>query len=175
MEEEAKPKKSKVEIRYTDQNDAPYLKKWLTQPGVSPGFPMSDEVEVDEAVSRWISFHRYRCSLTALVDGSPGGIATLFLQPYRKLSHQCEMGIVVGEENRGKGIGTTLLSSLLQLAKENFRIELIHLQVYAENPAIRLYRRFGFREFGRQTHWSKENGAFVGRVFMERFLVADED
>lgn len=172
MDEQKQSKKnsSKIEIRYTEADDGKYLKEWLMQPGVSPGFPMSDEVEIDDAVGRWISFHRYRCSLTALINGTPCGLATLYLQPYRKLAHQCEMGIVVGSEYRGMGVGTVLMSSLLQLAKENFRIELIHLQVYAENPAIRLYRRFGFREFGRQTHWVKEHGAYVGRVFMERFL-----
>jgi putative acetyltransferase len=159
-----------IEIRYTELGDAKYLKKWLLQPDVSPGFPMCDEVEVDDAVNRWISFYRYKCSLTATINGEPVGLATLYLQPYRNLAHQCELGIVVGDDNRGKGIGSQLMTSLMQLAKDNFRIELLHLQVYAENPAVRLYKRFGFREFGRQTHWVKENGIFLGRIFMERFI-----
>ncbi len=171
MDDQKQPQKtSPVEIRYTELSDAKYLKKWLLQPDVSPGFPMFDEVEVEDAVNRWISFYRYKCSLTATIDGVPVGLATLYLQPYRQLAHQCEMGIVVGDDNRGKGIGSLLMTSLMQLAKDNFRIELLHLQVYAENPAVRLYKRFGFREFGRQTHWVKEDGVYLGRVFMERFL-----
>lgn len=171
MEEQTTPDQAEpIEIRYTEAGDAKYLKKWLLQPGVSSGFPMDDEVEVEDAVNRWISFYRYRCSLTATVAGVPCGIATLYLQPYRRLAHQCEFGIVVGDDKRGKGIGSQLMSSMIQLAKDNFRIELLHLQVYADNPAVRLYKRFGFREFGRQTHWVKENGIFVGRIFMERFL-----
>ena len=127
-------------------------------------------VEIDDAVNRWIGFSRYKCSLTAVLDGVPCGLMTLYLQPYRKLAHQCEFGIVVGSGYRGKGIGGELIKNGMHLAKEHFRIELLHLQVYAENPAMRLYKRFGFREFGRQTNWIKDNGVYVGRVFMERFL-----
>ena len=56
------------------------------------------------------------------------------------------------------------------LFKTKFKIELIHLQVYADNPAVHLYKRFGFNEFGRQAAWIKEKGEYVARVFMERYL-----
>jgi putative acetyltransferase len=161
---------SGIEIRYTEPGDAKYLKQWLIEPSVMRWFPMEDEVEIDDAVMRWIAFHRYKCSLTIMKDGVPCGIATLYLQPYRKLAHQCEFGIIVGTGYRNMGIGSYLMSSLIHLAKEKFKIELLHLQVYAENPAMNLYKRFGFKEFGRQNSWIKEKDRYVGRVFMERFL-----
>lgn len=159
-----------IEVRYTEPDDAKYLKDWLMEPGILRWFPMLDEVEIDDAVLRWIAFYRYKCSLTIVKDGVPCGIATLYLQPYKKIAHQCEFGIIVGKGYRDAGIGSHLLSSLMQLAKEKFRIELLHLQVYAENPAIGFYERFGFKEFGRQTKWLKEDGRYVGRIFMERLL-----
>lgn len=163
---------SELIIRFTEMEDGKYLREWLLDPSTMRWFPMCDEVEVDDSVSRWIAFSRYKCSLTAVRDGTPCGLATLYLQPYRRLAHQCEFGIVVGKDYRGKGlnVGEQLLKALMDLAKNTFRIELLHLQVYGENPAIRLYRRFGFREFGRQTRWLKDHGAFVPRVFMERLL-----
>lgn len=163
-------KQNAVQIRYTEPGDAPHLRKWLLEPGAKLWFPMCDEVEVDDAVPRWISFCRYKCSLTATLDGQPVGLTTLYLQPYKRLAHQCEFGIIVGGESRGQGVGSALLTSLMQMAKEKFNLELLHLTVYAKNPAIRLYHRFGFREFGRQTHWIKEDGVYVARIFMERFL-----
>jgi RimJ/RimL family protein N-acetyltransferase len=159
-----------LEIRYTELGDGKYLKEWLQEPGILRWFPMADEVEIDDAVVRWIAFSRYKCSLTVLKDGVPCGLATLYLQPYRKLAHQCEFGIIIGKGYRDMGIGSYLMSSLMHLAKEKFRIELLHLQVYAENPAINFYKRFGFKEFGRQNEWIKESDRYVGRVFMERFL-----
>lgn len=168
---EQKSQPEGVDVRYSDLSDGKHLKQWLLDPTVARWFPMFDDVEIDDAVARWIGFSRYKCSLTAVKDGIPCGICTLYLQPYKKLAHQCEFGIIVDPAMRGIGVGTFLINSLMHLAKENFHIELLHLQVYAENPAIHLYQRMGFREFGRQTHWIKEKEDFyVGRVFMERFL-----
>lgn len=157
-------------VRYTQPQDAEYLNTWLSDPEVSRWFPMYNDVEIDDAVRRWISFSRVNSSLTAELNGVPCGIVTLYVQAYKKLMHQSEFGIIVASGMRGKGIGSFLLKSVMRLAKEQFRLELLHLQVYAENPAIRLYKRFGFREFGRQTHWIKESDRYVGRIFMERFL-----
>lgn len=160
-----------LDIRYTEPGDAKYLKEWLMDPTILRWFPMYDALEIDDAVARWISFYRYNCSLTATIDGVPCGLTTLYLQPYRKLAHQCEFGIIVGSNYRGQGIGNELIKNLIHLAKTNFNIELLHLQVYAENPAMRLYSRWGFKEFGRQTHWIKEGPAdYRGRVFMEKFI-----
>lgn len=166
------PEHPGLEIRYTEPGDAPHLKQWLLEPGILRWFPMCDEVEIDDAVWRWIAFCRYKCSLTVVKDGVPCGIATLYLQPYKRIAHQCEFGIIIGSGYRDQGIGTYLLNSLLNFAKEQFKIELIHLQVYAENPAIRLYERFGFVEFGRQNHWikEKEENKYVARIFMERTI-----
>lgn len=168
MTSDSKKLPPNYDIRYTETTDAPALKKWLMDPEVNRAFPMADEVEVDDSVARWIGFHRYRCSLTALVDGHPVGIATLFLQPYRKLAHQCEFGIIVDPAYRNQGIGADLIKNLKHLAKTFFKITLLHLMVYEGNPAIELYRRTGFKEFGHQKKWIRElNGTYTGRIFME--------
>lgn len=160
-----------IDIRYTEPGDAKFLKEWLLDPEVSRWFPMADEVEIDDAVNRWIGFYRYRCSLTAVYQGNPVALSTLYLQPYKKLAHQCEFGIIVAPDFRGNKIGTEILNNLIYLAKEKFGIELLHLQVYEGNPATRLYERMGFKEFGKQTSWIKEKeGHYTGRVFMEKFI-----
>lgn len=164
-------KKQEINFRYTEFKDAQYLKDWLMDPSVKRWFPMADEVEIDDAVNRWVGFSRYKCSLTATCDNTPCGIATLYLQPYKKLAHQCEFGIIVGGDFRNRGIGSKLLNQLTHMAKVQFQIELLHLQVYAENPARRLYERLGFTIFGQQNQWIKEDdGSYTGRIFMEKFL-----
>ena len=157
-------------IRYTEPTDVDHLQKWLLDPTVASWFPMDDATEIEDAARRWISFYKVKSSLTACINGVPCGITTLYLQAYKKLIHQAEFGIIVAPEWRNKGVGTFLIKSIMRLGKEKFHLELLHLQVYAENPAISLYRRMGFREFGRQSHWIKEKDRYVGRIFMERFL-----
>jgi putative acetyltransferase len=157
-------------IRYTVPQDAEWLKRWLSDPSVRDAFPMISDTEIDDAVRRWISFSRIRSSLTVEMDGRPVGIATLYIQAYKRLLHQTEFGVIVDQGYRNRSIGSFLLSSIMKLAKHHFHVELIHLQVYQDNPAIKLYEKFGFREFGRQTHWIKDGERYVGRIFMERFI-----
>lgn len=163
-------KYSSIRIRYTRESDAAAMRQWFDDRDLARWFPTGEPHEIDDSVYRWIGFSRFKCSLTMEKDGVPCGIATLYLQPYRKLAHQCEFGIVVGSGYRGMGLGALLLNSLIHMAKTKFGVELLHLQVYEDNPAIRLYRRFLFKEFGRQTHWIKDHGEYVSRVFMERFI-----
>lgn len=157
-------------IRYTEDEDEAHLREWLNDPDVRCWFPMQEPIEVEDTVQRWMGFHSYKCSLTAVKDDIPCGLATLYLMPYKKLAHQCQFGMIVGKGYRQKGIGTVLLNNLIHLAKEYFKIELLHLEVYQDNPAIRLYKRFGFRQFGIQKKWIKDDGRFLGRIFMEREL-----
>ncbi len=161
---------SGVELRYTVAEDAEPLKEWLLEPGVLKGFPMLDLPEVEDSIKHWIGFAKYRSSLTATLEGKPVGLATLCLMPYRKLAHQCLISIIVAGEVRGKGIGTTLLNNLIYLARDFFGIEVLYLEVYEQNPAISLYRRFGFKEIGNQKYFMKENGEYIGKIIMERVL-----
>jgi len=80
------------DLRWTEEGDAPYLKKWLLFPDQSSFYPFSSEKELDPFYKNWIGFHRFKCSLTAVKGKSPIAIGTLFLMPYRifRLSiHAC--------------------------------------------------------------------------------------
>jgi putative acetyltransferase len=170
QEEDAMPVTPGVELRYTSLEDATYLSAWLQQPGVLRGFPMQDVPEVEDSVKHWIGFSKYKSSLTATLHGTPVGIVTLCLMPYRKLIHQCLLSIIVSEEMRCKGIGTLLMNNILHLAKNRFGIEVVYLEVYEKNRAISLYRRFGFREIGFQKYFMKDEGEYIGKLIMERVL-----
>ena len=159
-----------VQLRYTEPKDAAALKEWLAEPGVLHWFPMQDQAEVDDAVRHWIGMSKYRCSLTAVVDDVPCGISTLYLMPYRKLAHQCLFSIIVSKEQRRRGIGSILLNNIMHLGKEYFKLEVLYLEVYEGNPAIRLYEKFGFSEVGRQNYFLKEEGKYYAKITMERVL-----
>jgi ribosomal protein S18 acetylase RimI-like enzyme len=57
-----------------------------------------------------------------------------------------ELTIAVRPEYRGRGVGTRLLDHLLQSADQVHRS--VSLSVSVLNPAVRLYRRFGFIPVG---------------------------
>lgn len=157
-------------IRPTEPGDAPLLFQWLSDPKILRWFPMFDAREIEDAVNIWIGYSRIGAGLTAEIQGKACGLANLYIQPYRKLSHTCLLSIIVKEEMRGKGIGRRLIEGLIQLAREKFHIEVLHLEVYEENPAIYLYKKMGFEEFGCHSRFIKEEGKYLGKIFMQKTL-----
>jgi ribosomal protein S18 acetylase RimI-like enzyme len=161
---------SHISIRMAEETDEKYLIQWLSQRGVLEWFPLANMREIEDAARIWISYAKQNGVLTALYDGVPCGIANLYLQPFKKLAHQCLFAIIVDEAYRGKGVGTALLEGLIDLAKNRFSIEILHLEVYEGNPAIRLYRKFGFEEYGLQRHFVKEETRYLSKLLMQKRL-----
>lgn len=58
-----------------------------------------------------------------------------------------ELGMAILSEYRGKGIGTELMRTTLEQARV-MGVPAISLSVDPNNPAIHLYKRFGFEEVG---------------------------
>jgi RimJ/RimL family protein N-acetyltransferase len=155
-------------FRLTNQEDAPFLLQWLSDPKVLRWFPMCDAREIEDSVRIWVGYSRIEAGVTALWEGVPCGMANLYIQPYKKQAHTCLFAIIVKEEMRGKGVGKGLLEHLMKYAKQRFKIEVLHLEVYEGNPAKRLYERLGFKEFGRQSRFIKEEGKYTAKIFMQR-------
>ncbi|ANH78374.1 GNAT family N-acetyltransferase [Candidatus Chlamydia sanziniae] len=159
-----------LEIRFTLPGDAAYMIRWLNDPKILRGFPLQTEAEIRESVNFWVGFYRYHSSLTAVYCGEVAGVATLVLNPYVKVAHHALISIIVGEPYRNKGIGTALLNNLCHLAKSRFKLEILYLEVYEENPAISLYRRFGFCDVGRQRRFYKDEIGYLAKITMEKDL-----
>jgi ribosomal protein S18 acetylase RimI-like enzyme len=159
-----------ITIRPGELSDQEYLVEWLLQPGVLEGFPLDDLREIEDAARIWVSYSKIGGVLTALCDGVPCGIANLYVPPYKKMAHQSLFAIIVDEKVRGKGVGTQLMNELMALAKNKFHMEFLHLEVYEGNPAIRLYERLGFVQYGIQRHFVKDKGTYRAKIMMQRKL-----
>lgn len=161
-----------ISIRFSEPSDEKLLVEWLLQPGVLHWFPLADLREIEDAARIWISYVKQQGVLTALWHGKPCGSATLYLHPFQKLSKQSLLAIVVDENCRGKGVGKRLLIELEALAKTRFGIELLHLEVYEGNPAIHLYHKLGFAEYGNQKRFIKESsGQYLNKIMMQKSLL----
>ena len=68
---------------------------------------------------------------------------------------------------RGKGIGRKLLSSLLEIAKQDQSLEQIHLAVSTTQDAARhLYRSLGFESYGIEPRALKIDSTYVDEDHM---------
>ncbi|WP_257942896.1 GNAT family N-acetyltransferase [Pediococcus pentosaceus] len=66
----------------------------------------------------------------------------------KQISHRGTFGISVLKEFSGQGIGSMLLAEIINYAK-SVNLEILELEVRTDNiPAIHLYKKFGFKEYG---------------------------
>lgn len=85
-------------------------------------------------------------------------------------THRGHLGMGVHPDYRGQGIGSRLLRSALELARET-GLECVDLDVYASNvPAIRLYEKFGFEVEGRKKRGRKLDGVYDDIIDMALFI-----
>lgn len=159
-----------IEIRPAVMEDGAVLSKWLSDPQILRWFPMNDAREVEDSIRIWMSYTKLGACFTATLNGQPAGMSILYVQPYKKFSHQCLFAIIVGESFRNQGIGTALLEHTIVKAKESFHIEILHLEVYKGNPAIHLYERMGFQEYGSHPRFIKEGDEYIDKILMQKKL-----
>ena len=109
--------------------------------------------------------------LVAERAGAVAGWGSLnVFNPRPAYAHVADFSIYVGREARGAGIGTVLLTALIERARELGYHKLV-LAAFPQNEAgMRLYTRFGFREVGVYREQGLLDGAWVDVVIMERLL-----
>ena len=83
--------------------------------------------------------------------------------------HVGRIGISVSEPWQGKGVGTALMQAAIDLADNWLNLTRLELEVYSDNePAIRLYERFGFEREGLMRQHAFRNGQYVDSLMMAR-------
>jgi len=76
--------------------------------------------------------------------------------------HVGEIGMAVRDDWQGKGVGTALMQATVDLADRWLNLTRLELEVYTDNePAIRLYNKFGFVMEGTLTHFAFRDGEYV--------------
>lgn len=158
-------------VRLSRVEEGDLLVRWLLQPETLQWFPMIDSREIEDAVKIWVSYIEKKATFTAEYQGVPAGMAILYIQPYERLRHQCLFAIIVDSEHRNRGVGTALIHHFEQVARNEFAIELLHLEVYEHNPALHLYKRMGFEEYGRHPRFIKEGDHYATKVLMQKRLI----
>ena len=88
--------------------------------------------------------------ILAEVDGAVAGLAGIESVGGRdKIRHRADFGISIDRQYWNLGIGTALMNACVDCARKA-GYEQIELSVVAENePALAMYRKAGFEEYGR--------------------------
>jgi ribosomal protein S18 acetylase RimI-like enzyme len=143
-----------ISIRPVTPNDEPFLWDMLYQAiYVPPGQPEPDrsiveQPELAKYVQGWGRQHDSGFLVFAVATRQPVGAvwSRLFTGSERGYGYvddqTLELSIAILPEYRGEGIGTKLLTSLLEFSAGKYPA--LSLSVDQNNPALKLYRRTGF-------------------------------
>lgn len=157
------------DIRFSIPEDLESLQLWFSEPGATDDFGFEPD-EMDGALKNWIGFAKYKASLTGHFQDKPCAIGTLFLMPYLKVAHHCSFYLIVDPEHRRKGIGTSMVRNLLNLAKTRFRLESVHVEIFEPSPLLPLLQKQNFEIFARQEDYVKKEGCTRARILLEHFF-----
>jgi len=95
------------------------------------------------------------------------GLHTFPNHPRRR--HAGQIGMAVMDDWQGKGAGTALMQAAVDLADKWLNLTRLELDVYIDNePAIRLYKKFGFVIEGTLVNYAYRDGQYVDTYTMAR-------
>ncbi|MDJ1111603.1 MULTISPECIES: GNAT family N-acetyltransferase [Macrococcus] len=127
-------------------------------------------VETERTIIANIAAKEKDIMLVAMDEDNVVGIGNIMGNGRMRIEHQARLAISVRKDYWGQGVGSRIMQSLIDFAKER-SIEVITLEVYhANESAINLYQKFGFKEIGYFKNYSKVNDEYKDAVLMNLYL-----
>jgi L-amino acid N-acyltransferase YncA len=131
----------------------------------------------DERVA-WFQYRRERgfpVLVAEAVDGRVLGFATYAeFRTSAGYRHTVEHSVYVDAAERGRGIGSTLLSALIERASAS-GVHVLVAAIDGDNAgSIRLHARFGFTECGRLRQIGRKFDRWLDLVLMQRILTGTD-
>ena len=102
-------------------------------------------------------------------DGTVIGVVGLKVRPQLRMRHTADVGIFVHTDWQGKGVGTALMQTVLDLADNWLMLVRVELDAFPDNAAaIHLYEKLGFEREGMLRKAAIRNGRYEDLVMMSR-------
>jgi RimJ/RimL family protein N-acetyltransferase len=126
-----------------------------------------------EEHEKWISkfiIGKNDLLLVAEHSGKIIGNIDLTIHHRSMLNHTGYVGMGIHENWQNQGIGTMLMDKVIEWSDRHAEIEILWLQVFGTNEkGIKIYKKMGFVEDGRQKNFLKNNkGEYIDNVIMTR-------
>lgn len=135
-------------------------------------FGSAYEFEKDQPVTRYTGWLTNSIVFGAFQDSQLVGTASFTVASGLKESHKGLLrAMYVRPGARRSGAGRLLVEAIIGVARE--KVERILLTVVSENlPALRLYEKCGFQQYGLEKRSLKQNGRYYDEILMSLDLTS---
>ena len=130
------------------------------------GLPVTVEQERQHLATQPDCFPMFAARVNGRIVGNIG----LHGSTRERMRHRLSFGLSVEKAYWGKGVGSALLRTLIDFAREN-GFAVISLEVRSDNArAIALYEKFGFEKIGHFRDFFRVNGESIDVELMNLYL-----
>ena len=158
-----------ITIRRATPDDAEAISRIFDTPRALWGTLQVPHMSVEMRRKRIAEADAHTYPLVAVVDGEVVGQLTLHGNARERRKHTGALGMAVRDDWQGRGVGTALMRVCLDMADNWLNIHRMELEVFVDNePAIRLYKKFGYVIEGQLTDFAFRDGEYADVYMMGR-------
>ena len=160
---------SKIQIRHSESKDIPAIKAIYEEKIVCAGTLGVPYSSLEKWQSRLEKLPEGHYNLVAEQEGEVIGEISFWAYQRPRTKHAGSFGMAVKTAYQGKGVGTKLLSAVIDLADNWLNLRRIQITVYTDNEAaIGLYKKHGFTIEGEAQDYAFREGQWANAYYMSR-------
>jgi putative acetyltransferase len=158
-----------IQVRRTEPSDARSVKEIYECPNAFRGTLQLPHPSLELWEKRLTHIPEHVYSYVALYQGEVIGNLGLEVCVNPRRRHVASLGMGVKDNFAGKGVGSALLKTAVDLCDNWINIKRLELTVYTDNEqAINLYKKFGFQIEGESAAFAFRDGEYVATYHMAR-------
>ncbi|MBO0779487.1 MAG: GNAT family N-acetyltransferase [Ktedonobacteraceae bacterium] len=162
-----------MEVREAAREDATAIAHIYNQGIEDRSATLETQLRTPEERSEWLATRGPRHPVLVAVDGLGTVVGWSSLNPFNPrpaYDHVADLSVYVAREQRGRGIGDTLLSALEVRARRLGYHKMVLAAFPTNAPGMRLYERHNFQTVGVYHEQGMLDDRWVDVIIMEKLL-----
>lgn len=159
-----------IAFRVIEKKDLELLRDLHNDPSTYLKLLNIDLVDEEAQVEWWKNLHKKQNDkryVICFADEPKKVIGRLRIQNINYNHNNCEVGLDILPEFRGKGYGVKSYKMLLEFLFQHYNMNMVYLQVADFNPnAKKLYKKVGFKETGKLPEFFFRFGKYWDYIIM---------